>query len=524
MLQSLILLHFAVLCSYISLQCGKYKVSLIHNTSTTKEEIALFCLDTSKQLSFFDQVSELNQLSYEKPVKFLQLLKEHFDITVFIPESFSSSYYSSLGSNREYKLSSVLAALILMHLFHIPTSSLLCIFIAFSTDIRSFCQWDGKIPDDSFFSRFKTSYEKEIASLFDAMVPYVIDICAQMDEALPKDSPDKDKSSMLIYDTSGLKPKVKENNPKTLVSEINKQKSYAKIIGNKDFNPYAAAYKNMPKHAQCNPNIKLDFVNGHFGYFYKFGMLTNGFGIPLHIHFFDDDFYSTIKTDFETPEDQKYAFDNASLKPVLAPFLNSLTAHNFSHFLGDSEFDSYDNFGFLKHCGFEKVFIPLNLRNTRNPQLDVNDDGTPLCPIDKTEFLPDGSCKGKGRSFRLKYICPKSKRVKRNLVCLCETPCRPTKSTVTSYKYPHKDFRLYPGIQRCSEEWTSTYKVRTVIERELASLKKDPSIEAPRTTNTATMRADLYLSAISEIVTVILAHAINQPKYLRSIRKIIKAA
>ena len=37
---------------------------------------------------------------------------------------------------------------------------------------------------------------------------------------------------MLIYDTSGLKPKVRENNPKTIFSEINKQKSYAKATNN----------------------------------------------------------------------------------------------------------------------------------------------------------------------------------------------------------------------------------------------------------------------------------------------------
>lgn len=502
----------------------KYKFSTIQPYTTTKEEIALFCLNSYKQLTFFDQVSELNQLSYEKPVKFLKLLRENFDLITFIPESFYYSYYSHLGKSRQYQLHSVLASLILMHLFHIPTSSLLCIFIAFSPDIRDFCQCEGKLPDDSFFSRFKTDFEKEIANLFESMVPYIIDICAKMDESLPADSPDKGKSSMLIYDTSGLKPKVKENNPKTLVSEINKQKAFAKTINSKTFNPYAAAYSNMPKQSKANPAIKLDFVNGHFSYFYKFGMLTNGFGIPLSIHFFNEEFYSSIKNEFDSPEDQKYAFDNSSLKPVLAPFLNSLPKHKFNQFLGDSEFDSYDNFSFLKHCGFEKVFIPINPRNTKNAALDVNEEGTPLCPIDKTEFLPDGSCKGKGRSFRLKYICPKSKKVKRNFTCLCDTPCRSTKSTVTSYKYPDKDFRLYPGIQRCSVEWIKTYKIRAVIERELSSFKKNPCIESPRTTNTTTMRSDLYLSAISKLVTVILAHSLNQPQYLRNISKLIKIA
>lgn len=39
----------------------------------------------------------------------------------------------------------------------------------------------------------------------------------------------------------------------------------------------------MPKAAEGNSNIKLDFVNGHFGYFYKLGILTNGLGIPLKL-------------------------------------------------------------------------------------------------------------------------------------------------------------------------------------------------------------------------------------------------
>ena len=484
----------------------------------------MFCLSNFKQLSFIDQVSELNNLSFQKPVKFLELLKNHFDLSTFIPESFSNNYYSHAGTDRTFKLSSILSALLIMHIFKIPTSSLLCIFLSFSTCIREFCQFENDVPDDSFFSRFKTTFEKDIANMFDSMVPNIIDICCKIDDKLPADSPDKGLSSSLIYDTSGLKPKVKENNPKTLVSEVNKQKAFAKIINNKNFNPYAAAYKNMPKHAECNPNIKLDFVNGHFAYFYKFGILTNGFGIPLRIHFFDDDFYSAVKSDFDTPEEQKYAFDNASLKPVLAPFLDSTQHFKFNRFLGDSEFDSYDNFGFLKHCGFDKVFIPLNPRNTKNPDMGVDEDGTPLCPKDKTAFVSDGSCKGKGRSFRLKYICPKSVRVKNNYICLCENPCRPTKSTVTSYKYPDKNFRLYPGIQRCSEEWVKTYKHRAVIERELASLKKSPCIEAPRTINTTTMRSDLYLAAMSKLVAVILAYAINQPKYLRNISKLINLA
>jgi len=95
-------------------------------------------------------------------------------------------------------------------------------------------------------------------------------------------------------------------------------------------------------------------------------MLTNGWGISIHIHFFDEKFYSKVKSDFNTPEEQKYEFDNALLKPVLKPFLESISSNKFKSFLGYSEFDSYENFGLLKHLQFKKVFIPINARNPCN--------------------------------------------------------------------------------------------------------------------------------------------------------------
>lgn len=190
----------------------------------------MFCLSDFKQLNFSDQLSELNTLSYQYPIKLLKLLEENFDINTFIPESFTDRYYSELGRDRNFSLASVLSSLIVMHIFKIPTTSLLCIFLALSADIRRFCDLDNRIPDETFFSRFKTTFEKQIAELFSSMTLNVIKICDEIDENLSKNSPDKGLNSMLIYDTSGLKPKVKENNPKTLVSEINKQKPSLKLL------------------------------------------------------------------------------------------------------------------------------------------------------------------------------------------------------------------------------------------------------------------------------------------------------
>ena len=491
----------------------------------------MFCINKLKQLNILDQITELNDLRKKQPVGFIKLLGDNFDIKSFIPKSFTEKYYANLGRDRKYKLPSVLSALILMQIFHIPTTVLLNLFLVFSTEIREFCCFYDDIPDESFFSRFKTTFEGELANLFNSMVPNTIDICDDINKSLPDDSPSKDNNFKLIYDTSGLKPRVKENNPKTLVSEVNRMKSYAKATNRKQFNSYAAAYRNMPKFAFANPNIKLDFVNGHFGYFYKFGLVTNGWGIPLNLKFFDEDFYKTIDKEFETPEEQKYFYDNASLKPVIMPFLETLkktSNFKFRYFLGDSEFDSYDNFGFLKQCGFEKVFIPLNRRNKSNNKtgdLEYDVEGIPLCPLDGTTFKAEGLCKGKNRSERFKFACPKSHRDKYgNFYHTCEEPCTDKKGGRMTYVYPNKDFRLYPGVQRNSKEWESEYPVRACIERTLSSFKSNPCIESPRTLNTATMRADLCLTAISKLINVILAYAINKPEYIRSITKLLKIA
>ena len=54
------------------------------------------------------------------------------------------------------------------------------------------------------------------------------------------------------------------------------------------------------KCAVANSAIKLGYVNGHFGYFYKMNLLSNGFNVPLYIHFLEDDFYNALPIEFNT--------------------------------------------------------------------------------------------------------------------------------------------------------------------------------------------------------------------------------
>ena len=465
-------------------------------------------------------------------MKFLQLLKDHFDLPTLIPQSFYQAYYASNTNDREYPLESLLAVALLMHFFKFASASNFITLLYLSPITCEFCRLpEGTIPDDSVMSKFKITFENELRRFFENLTLPVMDIFTEYNATLPDDSPDKGLSETEIYDTSGLKPKVKENNPKTLESEIRRQSNFKKYLENKgegkDFNIYAAAYKNMPKHANANEDIKLDYANGHFGYFYKFGVVSNGFGIPLHIDFFNKDFYAGLPNEFEDAQEQKYTYDNASLFPVLSSFHRRIPADRFTTFLGDSEFDSYDNYGFLNELGFKKVLIPINERNTplSNTPIPVNSSGIPCCPKNPAlQFIPAGKCKGKNRSLRFKHVCPKSRKVKRKWVCACDDKCRDTNSTVTSYTYPSGDLRVYSGVVRGSNEWSDTYKTRTVIERELSSLKSDPSLFRPNTYNCASMRADVYLAAATKLITVILAFALGHSEFMRNLKNLLKAA
>ena len=129
--------------------------------------------------------------------------------------------------------------------------------------------------------------------------------------------------------------------------------------------------------------------------------------------------------------------------------------------------------------------------------LEYDVEGVPLCPLDGTPFKSEGPYKGK---------CYHT----------CENPCTDKKSGRMTYVYPDKDFRLYPGVQRNSKEWDDEYPNRACIERTLSSFKSNPCIESPRTLSTATMGANLCLTAISKLVNVILAYAIKNQNTLEA--------
>ena len=89
------------------------------------------------------------------------------------------------------------------------------------------------------------------------------------------------------------------------------------------------------------------------------------------------------------------------------------------------------------------------------------------------------------------------------------------------YIYPEKDLRTYPGAIRGTKEWNTTYKIRTVVEREINHIKDTFCLAGRKTQNEKTLHADLILAGITQLITVVLADKINQHKYLRSLKPLI---
>lgn len=469
------------------------------------------------QITLSESFEQCQNLFTSDTTSFFDLLNQHMDLDEFIPLEFHQAFYKTLGRKREYPLTGFLSALILQKIFSIPTDSLLLILLTICKELRDFCGFT-KVPDAPLLTRFKQDFLAHIQFMFENMVDHTEPICQSIDSRL---------SQMLIFDTSGIELYVKENNPKTLNALIKRLKSFYK--NNPEVDPYKMAYGLMPSHAVSSSDAKQMFINGHFCYADKFSILTNGLGIIRHIAFMDDEFKSShpemvVKKKTDSPDEDKSISDSSALKPILTDFFESHPDFHPTSFLGDSAFDAIGTYGFLKdQFHFKKAFIPYNPRNESSlKKVGYNEFGYPLCPYDST--LPmkyHGITREKGRADRIKWGCPKMSYHNYTWTCYCDKPCSTAKKGRTTYTYDNMDFRMFPGIQRGSEEWVDTYKIRGVIEQTIGHLKSNMCIAGRKTRNHQTTKADVYIAAIASLFTVVIAHKLSCPQYIRSIKPLI---
>ena len=454
----------------------------------------------------------------ERPPELIALLEEHIDFEKLATLEFRRAFYAVTGRNHKHHLVSILKLLILQKILGIPTDKLMLTILTLSRELREFCGFET-VPDASLLSRFRERYLSYLQSVFEMLVDMTEPICREIDAR---------KSSYLIFDTTGIEAPVKENNPKFMNTKLKEAKKFQK--DHPDYNPYAGVYKLLPDEASANPEIRQQYINGHYCYALKAGIVTNGLGIVRHISVFDDEFRrkhpETISQKTEDPDKDKEIGDSTALKPVLSEFfaahLDFYENRCFKTFIGDSSFDSYDNYTMLRDTfRFERVCVPMNPRKSgKSSDTAFAADGTPICPVDQTPFRYAGECGGKQRSRRMKWICHKSIRSGNTRICTCEHPCTDSHYGKCVYTYPDKNFRLYPGIARGTEHWDNLYRHRVQIERTIHIFKDTFALDARRSFSSVVLKADLVMAGISQLVAVLLAKAIASLKLFKSVRKI----
>jgi hypothetical protein len=485
-----------------------------------------------KQLKLADVFEECQEIFDSDKPRFLSLLENHIDLDSIISVSFRNHYYASTGRSRKYPLTAMLWALIIQRIFSIPTDSLLLVFLSYSRELREFCGF-SKVPDASKITHFKQDFLSDLQSVFENLVDLTEPICQAIDSV---------KADMTIFDTSGIEAWVTENNPKYANKIIKQIKAYAKANHfDSNYDPYKVAYGSMPSHAAANDQIKQLYVDGHFCYAYKIGIVTNGLGIVRHLDFYNKDFLSSHpelipNKKSSSPDEDKSIHDARLLIPTLQDFFKAHPMIDPKTFLGDAAFDSVglykalltgDTFGSDKH--FSSAYIPLNSRShLENMDYEINENGIPCCPKNSSlEMKPEGISKLRSGVARYKFVCPKMiweydpKTQKAHRKCTCDNPCTASKCGRMIYIYPEKDLRAYPGALRGTSQWDETYKIRTTVERSINHFKDSFGLAGRKTQNEKTLHADLILAGITQLISVLLADKMHQHQFIRSLKPLI---
>lgn len=437
----------------------------------------------------------------DKP-KFIKLFESYIDINSLIPRSFHNAYYSSIGRPRDYSLSSMLIALIVQKILSLSDTSQFLNILNLSKELRNLCGF-ATIPHESQFSRFKSDFLSHLNDFFHHLVDVTEPICKEINSELSK---------ILIADTTGLKAYVKENNPKF----FNNLLQIGKVIekSNSSTDPYKFACSQMPKHTYANEEIKLSYINGHFCYALKATTLVNGLGIIRHIDFNDSQLM--YFENHNTPEQAKDEYDSKSLIPILKDYFVRHPKFKYSYFIGDSAYDCDDNYAYLTRDNNIVPIIPLNPRNSSDlPQPSgFTIEGVPLCPRDtdlKMKF--DGITREKGRALRVKWICPLVKKARINgkttYILSCSNPCTDSPCGRIYHPTINSNLRLNPPIPRDSDEWSKLYKIRCCTERTNHILKNTLGLSTLKINKTDTLKAELLLAGITQLITLLMTYEIN---------------
>ena len=472
---------------------------------------------SAKQLNLCDVSKDFDKFYNQNQNDLLSLLEQFINISDYIPYSFYQRYYSYFGRKRDFSLESMLSAFILKNILAIPSIDLLISLLHISYEMRKFCGF-LRIPHKSQFSRFKDNFLESLNELFNNLVNVTEEISKEINPFL---------ASILVSDTTGFEAYVAENNPKFYQSILRKSKTYAKILAkdnpNSTFDAEKYAQSQMPKTASSNNDVKLAYLNGHFGYFQKCIFTTNGLGVIRNVNFFDSE--NNLDLDL-SPQETKDSYDAKSLIPALETYFQLHPNFAYNYFLGDSGFDAVDNYAYLHKKNIMPI-ISINPRIDQSlPQPGFNEIGVPLCPYDSSlPMVYDGISREKGRSDRIKYICPKTKKTKvkgkTQYILECDNPCTTSKCGRIKQITVNHDFRFNTSMPRDSLKWQLLYKLRTIIERSISQIKNFMQLLSSRVRNTNSIKSDILLACISQLIAFILMYRTNNTETPLAIKSLI---
>ena len=114
--------------------------------------------------------------------------------------------------------------------------------------------------------------------------------------------------------------------------------------------------------------MKQQYINGHFCYAYKFGILPNGLDIVRSIDFYNRDYLDShpdivVEKKSKSPDEDKSLADSKALLPTLKDFKKRHPDIEPNVFLGDAAFDTIEIYKSLfEDFSFKKAFIPLKTK------------------------------------------------------------------------------------------------------------------------------------------------------------------
>jgi hypothetical protein len=480
------------------------------------------------QLSLFDIDSHFREYIIKNNSSFFDYFHDFINFSDLIPFEFYRKYYKHFGAKRTYSLESMLLLLIYKSFLGISNMNTLLNILADSEDLR-FALGLPRLPDKSTISKFKNSFVNELDLFLATLVDEINPLLEEYFNDLHKN---------LIVDTTGIEAYVTENNPKFLQTEVRKAKNYKKQLKStdpqksKNFDHFKFAFGNMPKKASANSDIKFAYLNGHFGYYLKAVIITDGLGIIQDIQFPDD-----IKefTNDKMPKEIKDEFDAISLIPSLELFKTKHDLSQFNNFLGDSGFDAVDNYKYLYQNDLQP-FISINKRAAKSCKSTLftkdNDDtnfyydeqGNLICKQESVKMKYNGTFKEKGRATRISFRCPK---IKTKTINGKTTPFNTCKSPCTDAKWGRKvnipidhNYRFNTSLPRASEKWQIVFKTRPVCERSINQFKQCININSSFVRKTSSLKADVFLAAITQVISALILIKSNELEHILSIKSL----